>query len=169
MKRSAKTAKVKVEAKRPVARKALESQGEVRELEKRLAEALEQRAEALEQQTATSEILRVISSSPFDLQPVFEAILSRAIGLCEGNAAVLWRFDGSHLQVAAHKNASAAGFAYLLIHRRERLPALLAGAVALVALNLAYWRYYSGAFQPPYYELQAHLFGRFELPQEHRS
>jgi signal transduction histidine kinase len=70
----------------------------------------------LEQQAATSEILRIISSSPSDLQPVFEAILLRAIGLCEGNAAVLWRFDGSHLEVAAHKNASAAGFAYLKEH-----------------------------------------------------
>jgi signal transduction histidine kinase len=81
------------------------------------ATALERRlAEALEQQAATSEILRIISSSPSDLQPVFEAILLRAIGLCEGNAAVLWRFDGSHLEVAAHKNASAAGFAYLKEH-----------------------------------------------------
>ncbi|MGE5064798.1 MAG: GAF domain-containing protein [Myxococcales bacterium] len=70
----------------------------------------------MEQQAATSEILRIISSSPSDLQPVFEAILLRAIGLCEGNAAVLWRFDGSHLEVAAHKNASAAGFAYLKEH-----------------------------------------------------
>jgi PAS domain S-box-containing protein len=72
--------------------------------------------EALERQTATSEILRVISSSPSDLQPVFEAILDRAIGLCEGNIAVLWRFDGNHLRVAAHKNASAQGLAYLEEH-----------------------------------------------------
>ena len=82
---------------------------EISALKKRLAEASEQQA-------ATSEILRTISSSPSDLQPVFEAILSRAIGLCEGNAAVLWRFDGSQLKVAAHKNASAAGVAYLKDH-----------------------------------------------------
>ncbi|MCG6952157.1 MAG: GAF domain-containing protein, partial [Betaproteobacteria bacterium] len=72
--------------------------------------------DALERQTATSEVLRVISSSPTDLQPVFEAILSRAIELCEGNAAILWRFDGGHLRVAAHKNTSAQGLAYLQAH-----------------------------------------------------
>jgi len=69
--------------------------------------------EALERQTATSEILRIISRSPADLRPVFEAILSRAIDLCEGDVAILWRFDGRHLRVAAHKNASAEGLAYL--------------------------------------------------------
>jgi len=71
---------------------------------------------ALERQTATSEILRIISRSPADLRPVFEAILSRAIDLCEGDVAVLWKFDGKHLRVAAHKNGSAEGLAYLNEH-----------------------------------------------------
>jgi signal transduction histidine kinase/putative methionine-R-sulfoxide reductase with GAF domain len=51
-------------------------------------------SEALEQQTATSEILRVISSSPTDIQPVFETILERAAKLCEAQLALLWLYEG---------------------------------------------------------------------------
>ena len=63
--------------------------------------------EALEQQTAMSEILGVISNSPTDLAPVFDAILSNATQLCEGNLAALWRYDGKVLIGAAQYNASA--------------------------------------------------------------
>src|SRR3974390_2269121 len=64
--------------------------------------------ETLEQQTATSEVLRVISSSPTDLAPVFETILGTATRLCEGNLAALWRYDGKRLVGAAQYNASPA-------------------------------------------------------------
>jgi two-component system NtrC family sensor kinase len=64
--------------------------------------------EALEQQTAMSEILGVISSSPTDLAPVFNAILANATRLSEGNLAALWRYDGKFLVGAAQYNASAA-------------------------------------------------------------
>ena len=63
-------------------------------------------SEALEQQTATSEILRVISSSPTDLQPVFETILANATRLCGTRNAGLYRFDGELLHFAAGHNLS---------------------------------------------------------------
>src|SRR5215831_15329046 len=59
---------------------------------------------ALEQQTATSEVLRVISSSPTDLQPVFETILANATRLCGTRNAGLYRFDGELLHFAAGHN-----------------------------------------------------------------
>ncbi|MEA3195000.1 MAG: hypothetical protein QOD26_3333 [Betaproteobacteria bacterium] len=75
--------------------------------------------EALERQTATADVLKVISTSPSDLQPVFEAILSRALDLCEGNVGILWRYDGGLLKFAAHKNGSPPGIAYLREHPLE--------------------------------------------------
>src|SRR4029450_3340515 len=57
--------------------------------------------EALEQQTATSEILRVISQSPRDVQPVFDTIAAAALKLCRAGSAIVVTFDGALLQVAA--------------------------------------------------------------------
>ena len=71
----------------------------------RLFEAEQQRArelsESLEQQTATSEVLHVISSSPGELEPVFDSILANATRLCEATHANVWRFDGQQLHIAA--------------------------------------------------------------------
>ncbi len=58
--------------------------------------------EALEQQTATSEILRVLSRSPTDAQPVFDAIAAAALKLCDANSANVFTFDGELLHLAAH-------------------------------------------------------------------
>ena len=58
-------------------------------------------AEALEQQTATSEILRVISRSPADVQPVFDTIAAAAKTLCEARSAAVYAFDGSMVHIAA--------------------------------------------------------------------
>jgi GAF domain-containing protein/two-component sensor histidine kinase len=58
--------------------------------------------QALKQQTATGEILRVISSSPTDVRPVFEAIVRSAVPLCEAAHGTLFRFDGSLVHLVAH-------------------------------------------------------------------
>jgi two-component system NtrC family sensor kinase len=95
MRRGAKPAKTKGEGKRPVARKSGKGEGSrVGDLQTRLAEALQREAGAQEQQTATSEILRVIASSPTDVRPVFEAILKRAATLCEAQPGHLWLYEG---------------------------------------------------------------------------
>jgi signal transduction histidine kinase/CHASE3 domain sensor protein len=65
--------------------------------------------EALEQQTATSEILRVISQSPTDVQPVFDIIAERAVSLCEAEVSVVSRFDGTLLQLAALHGVTREG------------------------------------------------------------
>ena len=61
--------------------------------------------EALEQQTATSEILRVISSSPTDVQPVFDTIARNAVTLCDSLFANVFRFDGEQLHFVSNHNA----------------------------------------------------------------
>ena len=62
--------------------------------------------EALEQQTAISEILRVISSSPTDVQPVLDAIAERAAQLCDASAASMYLTDGDTLRHLASKGPS---------------------------------------------------------------
>ena len=84
-------------------RKRPKSEGpQVPDLEKRLAEALKREAEALEQQTATGEILRVISSSPTELQPVLEVVVKSAVRFCGADDAIILRLDGENLWAAAH-------------------------------------------------------------------
>jgi GAF domain-containing protein/anti-sigma regulatory factor (Ser/Thr protein kinase) len=63
--------------------------------------------EALEQQTATSEILSVISSSPTDVQPVFDTIVKNATRLCESSGASVVRYDGELFYLVAQYNISA--------------------------------------------------------------
>ena len=57
--------------------------------------------EALEQQTATSEILRVISSSPTDAQPVFDLIARSAMTLCNARYCLVCRVEGDFLHLAS--------------------------------------------------------------------
>ncbi|MBI2207379.1 MAG: GAF domain-containing protein [Candidatus Rokubacteria bacterium] len=76
-------------------------------LERRVEERTRELSETLEQQTATAEILRVISSSPTDTRPVFTTILENATRLCDANIAALFLYDGEVLQAAAHHNATA--------------------------------------------------------------
>jgi GAF domain-containing protein len=73
-----------------------------------LNEAREDLAEAREQQTATSEVLRVISSLPGNLQSVFETILANATRLCEAKFSTLYLYDGDAFHVASLHNAPPA-------------------------------------------------------------
>ena len=78
----------------------------------RLLNELRQRTtdltESLEQQTATSDVLRVISSSPGDLQPVFEAILEKAVRICDAKFGTINRWDGEALHLVASHNLPPA-------------------------------------------------------------
>src|SRR5262249_36265569 len=71
----------------------------------RLFEAEQQRTrelrDSLEQQTATSEVLRVISSSPGELEPVFAAMLVNAAQLCTASYGVMWLREGDGFRSAA--------------------------------------------------------------------
>ena len=58
-------------------------------------------AESLAQQTATSEILRVIASSPTDLQPVLNAVVENAARICEANDGLIYRYDGGRIRGVA--------------------------------------------------------------------
>jgi class 3 adenylate cyclase/GAF domain-containing protein len=64
--------------------------------------------EALEEQTATSEVLRVISSSPGDLQPVFAAMLANAVRICDAKFGNIYRWDGDTLHLIATHNTPPA-------------------------------------------------------------
>ena len=119
MRRGAKPTKSK-EAKPPVARKSPKDDGDrVRHLEERLAEALRDKTEAqeqlqtrdrelveaLEQQTATAEVLRIIGTSPSDLQPVLDTVVKSAARFCGADSATLFQLDGQTLGVVAHHGA----------------------------------------------------------------
>src|SRR5262245_44345003 len=73
------------------------------ELTNALSARTRELAEALEQQTATGEILRVIASSPTDVQPVFAAVLTSAARLCDALDASIFQMDGDRLRLVAHE------------------------------------------------------------------
>ena len=72
----------------------------------------------LDQQTATSEVLRVISSSPGDLEPVFNVMLENATRICDAKFGTLFRYDGELL----HRVASVGMPAALVEFQEKRGP-----------------------------------------------
>jgi two-component system NtrC family sensor kinase len=90
-------------AKTPSARvSTTDLQEQVAALTRELTEARDELTEALEYQTATGEVLNVISRSPSDVQPVFDMIAESAARLCEGQFCFVYRFDGQLLHFVAH-------------------------------------------------------------------
>jgi GAF domain-containing protein len=75
--------------------------------ETNVARLTRERNETLEQQAATSEVLRVISRSPTDVQPVFDMIAESAARLCEAQFCFVYRFDGQLLHFVAHRSLTA--------------------------------------------------------------
>ena len=72
-----------------------------------LRQRTEDLSESLQQQTATADLLEVISRSAFDLRPVFETIAESAVRLCEARLAFVYRFDGELLRMVADYNTPA--------------------------------------------------------------
>ena len=115
-----KPAKARPRALKPKGRsapKALSHRGAAPARETEVARLTRERDEALEQQTATSEVLQVISSSPGDLEPVFAAMLEKAVRICDANFGNIFRWDGDALHLVATHNTPPA-----LAEARRRSP-----------------------------------------------
>src|SRR5262245_51724130 len=91
----------------------------IQELTKELSLARGELAEAREQQASTVNVLKVISRSTFDLQPVLEALIKDATKLCAAEQGFIFRSDGELYHLAADCNAPA-GFREWRRHRGIR-------------------------------------------------
>src|SRR5262252_1155993 len=72
------------------------------------ARLLNELRESLQQQTATSEVLQVVSSSPGDLQPVFATMLEKAVQLCDANFGNIYKREGDDFALVATLNTPPA-------------------------------------------------------------
>jgi signal transduction histidine kinase len=106
-----------------------EVQARTAELEARNQEL----AQALEQQTATSEVLRVISHSPTDIQPVLDTVAESAARLCQALDSAIFRRDGDHLLLVAHFGATSIAPTLPLIRGTVNGRAVLEGCTIHLA------------------------------------
>src|SRR5262245_53642177 len=83
---------------RPKARNAPTAQVSAADPQEQLDRVMHERDEALEQLAATSEVLQVISSTPGDLEPVFQSILANAVRICEAKFGTLYRTEGDSVR-----------------------------------------------------------------------
>jgi signal transduction histidine kinase len=119
--RRQKTTSVKRDEARAAARRrrpAPNIQKQLDQWTRELAEARRQLADALEQQTATSEVLRAISRSSGELEPVFQAMLENAVGVCGASFGTLYLREGDGFRAAAMHNAPPA---FTAARKREPL------------------------------------------------
>jgi signal transduction histidine kinase len=100
------------------------------DLEKKVESRTAELSESLEQQTATSEVLQVISSSPGELEPVFQSMLENATRVCGANFGVMHLWDGDSFNVAADYNIPPAYTA--LRHGAQLRPHPESGLAAVV-------------------------------------
>ena len=90
------------------ARKARRAQGTNPGLQEQVVALTRELKESREEQTATSEVLKIISSSPGELKPVFDAILENATRICEAKFGNLFLYADNSFRIAAQKNAPPA-------------------------------------------------------------
>ncbi len=83
--------------------------------------------EALERQTATSDVLKVISRSAFDLQPVLDTVIESAVRLCGAEHGHVHRYDGKLLRLAAGHSSAPAMLDYLREHPAPLGPGGISG------------------------------------------
>ena len=96
------------------------------------ARLLNELRESLEQQTATSEVLQVISSSPGDLEPVFTTMLEKAVRICNATFGNIYRWDGEIMHLLAAYNTPPA-----LAKARRRVALRAAGALGRMVTTKA--------------------------------
>jgi signal transduction histidine kinase len=112
--------------------KKTKAKAHVEHVHKSNADLQKRLAEALERQAATSEVLRLISSSPGELQPVFDAILSNATRICEAKFGDLYLRDGDAFRMAATHDSPSA---YAAARRRSPLRPPPDAPLGLVAIT----------------------------------